>query len=281
MSERLMALFKANKGRGQALSHSAEGDVTHIYLYDVIGWPFIEAQDVVNTLSNVKTDNIVLHINSPGGDVFEGVAIMNALKAHDAKITARIDGLAASAASFIMLAADEIEMGEATQIMIHNAWGFTMGNRHDHESQAVTLGQIDGDMAKMYAAKAGGEISDWASRMDAETFYTREGAIAIGLADRETAEKPKAEITFDLSAFKAPPKSEVQDITVKPTVDFSEFNAELDKAEARVDGFLAKLGKALGMGGTTKEPVEPTIDPPAPAFIEGSRAALLSRLKPT
>ena len=276
---RLMAFYKANAGRGLPLAFEKKSDdTTEIMLYGVIGWD-IEASEFVAELEKVDTPEILLRAHSPGGDVFDGVAMYHALKAHPAKVTARVEGVAASAASFIIMAADEIEMGESTQLMLHCSWGFTVGNKSDHEAQAKVLGGIDADMSELYAKRAGGTVDEWAAVMEGETWYRADDAVKAGLADRKVEAQTQAEITFDLSAFKAPSKAEVQEITVQPKVDFSEFNAELDKAEARVDGFLAKLGKALGMGGTTKEPVEPTIDPPAPAFVEGSRAALLSRLE--
>ncbi|MCU7535915.1 Clp protease ClpP, partial [Prescottella equi] len=97
------------------------GEATEILIYDVIGsyWMETDAQTIATQIKGLDTDEIVVRINSPGGDAFDGIAIMNALRAHSATVTVRVDGLAASAASVIAMAGDEIIMGEGAQMMIH------------------------------------------------------------------------------------------------------------------------------------------------------------------
>ena len=280
MTNRLMALYKANAGRGLPMAAERRSDqVTEIMLYGAIGYPEIEAADFVAELNKVDTPEILLRVNSPGGCVFDGIAMMGALKDHPAKVTARVDGIAASAASFIILAADEIEMGEATRIFTHCAWGMTVGNADDHDSQSSVLRGIDADMAKMYANRTGLSESAWSAYMKAETYFGRDAAISIGLADRATAEKPKAKIEFDLSAYEKPdsPKAETEKTTSTLTlsVDTSQALADLDEVEKKATG-IAALFASIFKG----KPKEDALDlNEGDVIIEGSRAAALERLK--
>ncbi|MBM4517496.1 hypothetical protein GS432_19520 [Rhodococcus hoagii] len=106
------------------------GEAPEILIYDVIGsyWMETDAQTIATQIKGLDNE-IVVRINSPGGDAFDGIAIMNALRAHSATVTVRVDGLAASAASVIAMAGDEIIMGEGAQMMIHEAWLYTSGRR--------------------------------------------------------------------------------------------------------------------------------------------------------
>jgi ATP-dependent Clp endopeptidase proteolytic subunit ClpP len=165
---------------------AAAGDCTDVYLYDEIGYWGVTAKDFQAQLSGVKTKNIVMHINSPGGDVFDGIAIYSALKAHPAHVTAIVDGLAASAASFIALAADKVCMAENAFLMIHNAWGMAVGNKADMNDMSSTLGKLDNQLASIYAAKCGKSVADCAALMDGDvdgTWFTASEAKDAGLID--------------------------------------------------------------------------------------------------
>lgn len=142
------------------------------------------------------THTIRLHINSPGGQVFEAVAILNQLRAHPAKVVAVVDGLAASAASFLAAGADELIMGANTQLMIHDAWGITIGDATDMRKAGDLLDRLSNNIASIYAAKAGGSTEDWRTAMLAESWYSADEALAAGLADSiagEPADAPDAE----------------------------------------------------------------------------------------
>ncbi|MEL6310762.1 MAG: head maturation protease, ClpP-related [Pseudomonadota bacterium] len=143
----------------------------------------VTAQDVANRLGEIQGP-VTVRVNSPGGDLFEGLAIYNLLLAHEAKVTVQVMGIAASAASIIAMAADELTMGPASMLMIHNAWGLVIGNRNDMRDAADVFEKFDNSMAKLYAERSGKSQKMVASMMDAETFMEAEEAVAEGFADR-------------------------------------------------------------------------------------------------
>jgi len=126
--------------------------------------------------------DLTVNLNSPGGDFFEGVAIYNLLRQHQAKVTVNVMGLAASAASVIAMAGDEINMGEGSFLMIHNAWCVAMGNRHDMLAASEQLAPFDNAMAEVYAARAGITVKAAAKLMDAESWIGATQAIEQGFA---------------------------------------------------------------------------------------------------
>lgn len=187
-------------------NEAAEGGPSRakINIYDAIGgWWGTNAAEFVAELDALDVDELELHINSPGGSVWDGLAIMNSLKAHRARVTAIVDGLAASAASIVAMGADVVVMAEGSQMMIHRASGGAWGNGEFLRQTALILDKIDQNMAGIYARKAGGAAAAWLELMDAETWYDAAEAVAAGLADRtETAEEAvDAEAAFDLSIF--------------------------------------------------------------------------------
>lgn len=125
---------------------------------------------------------IVLRINSPGGDVFEAIAVYNLLRAQKKPIEVRVDGLAASSASIIAMAGDTIVMGPNAMMMIHNAWSWCMGYASDMEEMAAQLRKISGVIAGTYARRTGRALGDVADLMDAETWMTADEAVAGGFA---------------------------------------------------------------------------------------------------
>ncbi len=152
-------------------------------LYGIVGWDLV-ASDVSRALAEAgDIDAIHLRINSQGGDVFEGLAIYNLLTQHKAKVNVTIDGLAASAASFIAMAGDRISMAESAMFMIHNAWGFAVGNSDDMMETANLLDKIDGMLARIYAARTKLKQSRLRDMMDAETWMTGQEAKDQGFVD--------------------------------------------------------------------------------------------------
>lgn len=183
---------------------AADASTADVYIYDVIdSWYGVAAEDFVKDLAALDVETIHLWVNSPGGSVYDGVAIMNALRRHPARIVATVDGLAASAASFIVQVADEVVMGPGTEMMIHDAWSFTYGNATAMRETADNLDRLSDTIASLYAERAGGDVAQWREFMLAETWYTAEEAVAAGLADRVDGAKKKeaAENRFDLSIF--------------------------------------------------------------------------------
>lgn len=162
-------------------------DANTISIYDMIGedpWTGggFTAKRMAAALRSVGKNDVTVNINSPGGDMFEGLAIYNLLAEHPATVNVRVMGLAASAASIIAMAGDSIEMGLGSFLMIHNAWGAVIGNRNDMRSAADLFGQFDDAMAGIYAHRTGMEKADVAAMMDAETFMSASDAVKNGFA---------------------------------------------------------------------------------------------------
>lgn len=190
-----------------------------VYIYAEIGnsWfgDTVSAAQFVDEVAGLDVERINLHLNSPGGDAYEGIAIANVIRQHKAKVIVTVDGLAASAASFIAMAGDEVVMGRQAELMIHDGWGICIGNADDMTDVAKRLNQVSDSIASMYADKAGGTIPFWRDAMRAETWYSAEEAVQAGLADRmlatQNSEAEKVKNRFDLSIFnhagraKAPP----------------------------------------------------------------------------
>ncbi|BBH17493.1 hypothetical protein Back2_17800 [Nocardioides baekrokdamisoli] len=144
------------------------------------------ANDVAQALDELDpaVTEIQVRLNSPGGAAFEGVAILNLLRAHPAKITAVVDGLAASAASVIAVGCDETIMSPGSALMVHNPSGGAWGEVSDLQKVINQLNSLTGNMAALYAEATGsGTADDWAAVMDAETWYTATEAVEAGLAD--------------------------------------------------------------------------------------------------
>lgn len=210
--------------------------MNEILMYGPIGPDFwepenaITAKSVMAELSDISGD-VTVRISSGGGDVYEGIDIMQALKNHDGEVTVIVESLAASAASFIAVGgADRVLMRESSELMIHRAWTFTDGNADDVRKTLEDLERQDSKLARIYAGKAGGEIQDWLDAMSAETWYTAEEAVAAGLADgviTEKSEAPSPSASLAKRRFKfanraaAPPppvtRSESGDMTTTPS----------------------------------------------------------------
>lgn len=166
---------------GYTILNAADEAVVRIY--DEIWWLGVNAQDLVRDLDAITSPSIRVEINSPGGDVFDGIAIYNALRNHPAYVTTRVDGLAASISSVIAQAGDRRLIQESGQIMIHNAWGMTVGDNRDHGEMSTLLEQQDAVIAGIYASRSGRPADGFRALMNAETWLTAQAAIAEGLAD--------------------------------------------------------------------------------------------------
>ena len=223
----LNKLLARNKGRGAfRVEAKATADAATIYLYDAIVNSAEEAEwfggvapiSFIEQLAGITAGTIHLRVNSPGGSVFAARAIEQALREHPAHIVAHIDGYAASAASFLVMAADDIIMAPGAMIMIHKAWTIAWGNADDLVAEAALLEKIDGTLVDTYARRTGDkasadQIRDW---LAAETWFTADDALAAGLVDRiadangaaggqtDAAASLQAPV-WDLSAYRNPP----------------------------------------------------------------------------
>lgn len=169
-------------------SASTEDDDHTITMFDVIGEDFwtgggVTAKRVSAALRRIGDNDVLVKINSPGGDMFEGIAIYNLLRKHPAKVTIEVMGWAASAASIIAMAGDEIRMGLGTFVMVHNAWGVVVGNRHDMRETAELFDGFDSAIADIYEARTGMDRKAIVKLMDAETFMDPKSAVENGFAD--------------------------------------------------------------------------------------------------
>ena len=193
-------------------------DSVEVFLYDEIGGWGVTAADFVSELRGLKTSAIELHINSPGGSVFDGVAIFTALVNHPATVTVVIDAVAASAASFIAMAASPhirdtnvggIRMAKHARMMIHDASGMCWGRAKDMREMADLLDSLSDTIAEAYFDRAGGTIAEWRAIMEeTDKWYTAKQAVAAGLADAiqgEDADPPEASVTSTPTAVHTDP----------------------------------------------------------------------------
>ncbi|PWK65862.1 head maturation protease, ClpP-related [Aminobacter sp. AP02] len=174
---------------------AAEADETNtISIYDQIGEDYwsgegFTAKRMAAALRNIGANPVTVNVNSPGGDMFEGLAIYNLLAEHPAEVTIRVMGIAASAASIIAMAGDKVLMGTGTMIMVHRAWGLALGNHHDFAEASSLFQKFDEAMASIYVERTGlseAEIFallDGSSKSSDGTFMTVTEAIDKGFAD--------------------------------------------------------------------------------------------------
>jgi ATP-dependent Clp protease, protease subunit len=176
-----------------------------VLIYDEIGAYGVTAKGFLAELGAMANDVAIdLRLNSPGGSVFDAVAIFNALKRHAGEITVWIDGIAASAASYIAMAGDSVVMPQNAFLMIHDPSGLVMGTAEDMRSTAEALDKVKGSLIQGYAAKSGKPDGEIAALMAAETWLDAEEALALGLIDR-IAEPVKLAASFDIARFRNAP----------------------------------------------------------------------------
>lgn len=242
---RLYQLMLANRAAPRLFKAEAapnDGEAT-IYIYDIIGEDYwsgggVTAKRFLDALAELgDVDTVHLRINSPGGDVFEARTIISAMQSSRARFVAHIDGLAASAASFIAAAADEVEMTKGAFLMVHNAWTLVMGNRHDLTDVAAMLAKVDASIADDYATKTGSDLETIQGWMDAETWFTAQEALDVGLADRIAEKAEAAKNTWNLAALANVPDALAQppapEPEPEPEPEPSEHDTEQAAAAAR------------------------------------------------
>lgn len=167
---------------------AAAGEDNVISMFEVIGEDYwsgggVTAKRVSAALRAIGAKDVTVRINSPGGDMFEGIAIYNLLRAHPARVSVEVLGWAASAASIIAMAGDEIRMGLGTFMMVHNAWGMVVGNKADFRAAGDLFEQFDTAIADIYAARTNLKRDEIVALMDGETFMSPTDAVAKGFAD--------------------------------------------------------------------------------------------------
>jgi ATP-dependent Clp endopeptidase proteolytic subunit ClpP len=224
-----------------------KSEKAEIWIYEEIGQDFwtgggVTAKNFQKELSAITAKQIDLHINSPGGAVFDGVAIYNLIKQHPANVTTYIDGIAASIASVIALAGDKVVMAANALYMMHNPSGMVMGTAADMRSLADVLDKIRGTMTGVYAAKSKRTDDEISSLLDAETWMTADEAMEFGFVDEIADEMDLAACAkfvpvMAKAGFKHIPNS-INASTAVPTVK----DAEKGLRDA---GFSRKQAKSI------------------------------------
>lgn len=208
---------------------AAVEDDANISILDVIGEDWwsgegVTAKRISAALRSIGDEPVTVNINSPGGDFFEGLAIYELLRQHPAKVTVKILGLAASAASVIAMAGDEVKIGRSGFLMIHNAWVMAAGDRNDLQEVADWLTPFDATMADIFAARTGMASADVAALLDRETWIGGADAVEQGFAD---AILEPAAVTHE------PEARDTREVVARHKVDILLAKAGVSRSERR------------------------------------------------
>jgi len=261
---------------------NADTDEAVIRIYDEIWWLGVNALDLVADLDAITAPRIRVEINSPGGDVWEGVAIYNALRNHPAEIVTRIDGMAASIASVIFQAGDRRIVHASSQMMIHNAWGMTVGDHQDHADMVGILRQQDNVIAGIYAAHGDNDAEHFKALMDAETWMVGDEIVSNGLADEVVEPAAVAamadSVSFDGSTSKpSRPKFSEHGETV--LTDLAEFTTRAEEVvtfrlDQGKDPITADTSDLIARIRGEADRLAATVQPDAPRRTQTQRRAL-------
>ena len=232
------SLLNRRKMASFSVENSAEE--AHIYLYDSIGKGWfggIGSKDIIDTLAQIEQKSVHMHINSPGGDVFEGLAIANAMRDSDHRITVHIDALAASIASVIAIAGDYVRMADNAFMMIHDPFTFAAGNAGDFRKTADLLDKVKGTLANEYVKRSSMPMDEVSQLMADETWFTATEAKAKGLIDAIDHENKDAVTdAFDLTVYGKTPSALLEREAQEPNVRDTEWalrEAGFSRTEAK------------------------------------------------
>lgn len=243
----LLKLLIDNRHTSRKCEIQAKGKEATLYLYDAIVASDIDAEwfggvsaaSLAKEIRNLDAEIIHLRINSPGGDVFGARIVEQALRDHKATVIAYIDGLAASAATFLMLAADEIQINQGGFIMIHNASTIAWGNANDIQKAVDMLRKVDTSIAESYATRTGKEVEDLANMMAEETWLSANEALEMKFVDKVMEGQTKASASWNLSAYANAPASVnnpvVPPVPEKPTVEDAPAKEPEPNTQANAD----------------------------------------------
>ena len=187
-------------------AHDEEKNESTLTIYGIIGdswWDdSTSAMDIDNALKEAGSNNLIIHLNSPGGDAFDGIAIYNRLKNHPGKVTIHLDGWGCSAASVIAMAADDLIMGVGSMLMIHEASTVVWGTKKDFRKEADVLEKLEDGILDIYMAKANVDREEVKRMMDEETWFSASEAVEIGFAT-STATTSTVEDSEEITQMKA------------------------------------------------------------------------------
>jgi Protease subunit of ATP-dependent Clp proteases len=241
-------------------------NTAEIRIYDIIGWPFVEASEFARDLDAITADTITVKINCPGGDVFDGIAIYNMLVKKSARIITEVEGLAASMASIISLAADPADrkISASAYYMIHNPSTFAWGDYRVMEKSRALLKETIGEgMIDIYAQASGKSPAEMQKIMDDETWYTGKAAVDAGFLGAVIDQKPAATGAFNLDIFNHAPATPEQPLTKR----------EIEQKLTQDAGFSRSTARLLLQGGfdalNKQDAGEPTANPQTLSSLNG------------
>jgi len=255
-------LPQAALARWNPAIQAAAGDTQSISIFDPIGYDAwtgdgVTAKRIGAALRGMAGADVTVNINSPGGDMFEGLAIYNLLREHQGEVTVNVIGVAASAASIIAMAGDKIQIGRSAFLMIHNCWVAAVGNKTELRAAADTIEPFDRAMADVYSARTGLDVKAIAKLMDAETFIAGSDAVEQGFADALLAADQITEKQSDTT-------------TAARALDTALAKANMPRSERR-----RLISEIKGTPSATQEGTPSAADP---AEVAASTAALLGVL---
>lgn len=248
----------------------AKADVSEIWLYDEIGKDWfgegVTAKDFIAELTAIKSPKIDLHINSPGGQVFEGAAIYNAIKRHPAAVTTHIDGIAASIASVIALAGSTVRMASNAMFMMHNPSGMTIGTSEDMRKTADVLDKVRETMVGAYAEKSGQSADAIIALLNDETWLGAEEAKAAGFVDEVAGKMDLAAClhfvpTMKTFGFKHIPEILQPKATLPPEKDLERALRDVGCSHKQAKAILAK-GYSFDLRDVGQDDPAPPAEPP-------------------
>lgn len=207
----LFALSTQNKHVAQSIVCRKSADATDIYLKGIIHAEYgVSAADLRNAFDQAGGGDVSMHLNSPGGDVFEGREMQAIIASYPGKITAIIEGVAASAATFVALSCAEVQMLKGSRFMIHNGMTIAFGNKANMKAAYDLLDGFDVELAAEYAAKTKGDAAQMAAWMDQETWFTSDAALEAGFVDKIIPNAQGVSNEWNLSAYaSAPPETKL------------------------------------------------------------------------
>lgn len=249
-------------GRVRVNADAAEGAEVMIYGDIGYGWydEGITGESISREIAAIDADEINVRINSGGGLVFEGLAIYNALARHSAKIIMHVDSIAASIASVILMAGDEIRISEGAQVMIHKPWSGLYGDANALRKEAEILDKLEGGIIDIYAARTDAKRSDLEAWVGAETWFTGQEAVDAGFADSMTPAKKKVKAASSalFSSFKNAPKSL---LAIAETPEIREFETFLRDGEGLSNAQAKRIAAQAARGLDRDDPPKPQVKP--------------------
>jgi ATP-dependent Clp protease protease subunit len=271
------------KAAKRGYSMAAKDDVGEIFIFDTIGdpWDGTTAKQFAKDLKGLgPVKQLDIFVNSPGGSVFDGVAIFNQLQRHKARKVVQIDGIAASIASVIAMAGDEIAIAANGMMMIHEPWTFAFGSGPELRKIADSLDKISGSIRGTYVTRTGGDEETIAAQMLAETWFDAKEAVEQGFADTISDEVLIA-AHFDLSKYKNVPKSLAKAPTLRPRAGqnlarrLNERIADLVTEDRSEEDVVAEMASEAGIDvSTVRQILREEIDCPPLDRLEGFARAL-------